>query len=130
MHALLRTLSRCLLLVMLATVFSPSFGWEAVQGMETHDDMGGMHEMHALHEAPVAHDDCDGCPGHEAPADCADTLHHCCPGHVLGHMPAGIGERFALALPESGKAVLDGQEHRFSSRIPEGLERPPRARSA
>jgi len=128
MHALLRTLSRWLLLVMLTTVLSPSFGWEAVQGMETHDDMGGMHAMHEA--APAVHDDCDGCPGHEAPADCADTLHHCCPGHVLGHLPAGIGESFSLALPDSGRATPHGLEQRFSSRIPEGLERPPRARTA
>lgn len=121
MRALSRFVSRCLLLVMLATVFSPSFGWEAVQSMAGHE-----HDLvltdHAAHEA----DDCGGCAGHDAGAG-GDTLHHCCPGHVLGHLPAGIGRGLALT-PVPGRDFLPADAvDRYVSRIPDGLERPPRS---
>jgi len=127
MHALLRLVSRYLLLVMLATVFSPSFGWEAVQGMEAHDDMAAMqvHDGGAL----AADEACSDCPGHEHDS-CPDTLHHCCPGHVLGHLPGSIADGLSLAVPSDGSAAVDAAKNRFSTRTPDGLERPPRASAA
>lgn len=137
MRALSRFVSRCLLLVMLATVFSPSFGWDAVQSMagHAHDEMSATDAEHAGHhpdaEQPVAvqlageDDDCGGCAGHDAAA-CGDTMHHCCPGHVLGHLPAGVGRSLAL-MPAPGRDFLPVDAvDRYASRIPDGLERPPR----
>ena len=46
MQALLRKISRIVLLVLLATVFSPSFGWEAAESMAAHD-----HASSAAHQA-------------------------------------------------------------------------------
>lgn len=139
MRALSRFVSRCLLLVMLATVFSPSFGWEAVQSMagHAHDGMPATDAEHAGHhpgaDQPVAvhhaaddADDCGGCAGHDSVA-CGDTMHHCCPGHVLGHLPGGVGQGLAL-MPAPGRDFLPvGAVDRYASRIPDGLERPPRS---
>ncbi len=122
MRAFARFVSRCLLFIMLATVFSPSFGWEAVDGMAAHEH-ATAHEMGMAHGD--AHD-CDDCPGHEA-ATGGDLDHHCCPGHVLGHFPGGLQAGLNFMLPQAGSVAVDGPARRFSSRIPEGLERPPRS---
>lgn len=126
-------IARCLLFVMLATVFSPGFGWEAAQGAEVHehlmaaDEHAGHHDMLAMDEltaADTAHD-CDGCGGHET-APCSDALHHCCPGYVLGHLPATLAGLPAFVPLAQGQLALGADADRFTSRIPEGLERPPR----
>lgn len=125
-----RLLSRILLLVMLATVFAPGFGWEALEGSTPHTevvvvslaaaetgDCHGHHQMAAdghqtTHEAP--------------PAAGGEVSHHCCPGHVLGHLPAGVSTTLVLASPQGDRLTVDRAARAFSSRIPEGLERPPR----
>ena len=117
MHALFRLISRWLLLVMLATVISPSFGWEAVPAMAEHEH-AAMLEMdeHAGHEMSAAADQTDtNC--------CADPLHQCCLGHQLGHPQ---GSSFALFMPPSTAAIAMLLSERFLTRVPEGLERPPR----
>lgn len=115
MHALLRKISRILLLVMLATVFSPSFGWEAAESAASHE--------HA--SAPAHGDDHHGAPATE-PAACADTHHHCCPGHQLGHLPGGIIDRLQPSLRKDGSGLSGHAASHFTSRVPEGLERPPK----
>lgn len=136
MYALRTSIARWLLAVMLATVFSPSFGWELVDGAVPHAHQASLAEAvgdHADHHGHLAatlpaHDHdapaADACPGC---GDCPDPQHSCCPGHVLGHLPASLHAQgvFVLALGDS--FALDGAARRFSSRIPEGLERPPRA---
>ena len=119
MHSL-RSIARIVLLVLLATVFSPTFGWETAAGMDAHD--------HSV-SAPEAHHDAgdDGCHGHDQPASGSDLEHHCCPGHVFGHLTGGLGAALQLPLSPGGKAAVDGTQQRFSSRIPDGLERPPKA---
>lgn len=131
MHALRRSLSRLLLLVMLATVFSPSFGWQAVQGMAAHDDGGAMHAVvaEAEHHAAAEAAACDTCPDHD-PLACGEARHHCCPGHVLGHLPGSLAGIFPLAVPDGSNPAVDGGSDRFSTRPPEGLERPPRFSAA
>ena len=128
---LTRLVSRLLIMIMLLTVFSPSFGWESAGGMAAHehpaalaDDHGhdGGHDHHG-HEAPG--DACPGCGDHAQPA-CDDGQHHCCPGHVLGHMPGGLTAGFSLPTPDGDNALVDARQGSFSSRIPDGLERPPR----
>ena len=128
MRSLFRPLARLLLAIMLATVLAPGFGWEAAGGAEAHDlsalvAMADAHDGHAMH---------DGHPSHQADAaaaDCQDVSHHCCPGHVLGHLSGCLNG--GLSLPQAAADVaVDGVDPRFSSRIPEGLERPPRAVAA
>ena len=129
MHSLLRLISRYLLLIMLATVFSPSFGWEAAQAMAEHDhavmvDDATVH--HAVHDdAPCAGDGCS----EQAGTPCAESQHHCCPGHQLGHLSCGIAAAPPLDLPLVAKMTRRELDSRFSTRVPEGLERPPRASS-
>lgn len=118
----MRVALRFLVMVMLLTVLSPKFGWESVSAAEAH-----------AHTAGLAHDEM---PGHQAHGDCHehdaamnDDMgdHHCCPGHVLGHLLGGVGT--TPGLPQAGKGPALPSDHavRFSSRTPEGLERPPRA---
>ena len=123
MHSLIRSLSRAMLFVMLVTVFAPSFGWEAASASAGHEEvMIAVQDAHMDHEM---HADCDGCDTHAA-APCDDLQHHCCPGHVLGHMSGGISSVSTPVLPMPHVFAVDGQPDRFSSRVPEGLERPPR----
>ena len=144
MSAFRTLIARWLLAVMLATVFSPSFGWELVDGAVPHahseqaavgDEHPADHHAHGVasasastHDATAAHagDDCAGCAD-MAVADCSDPQHHCCPGHVLGHLPASLRAVGVAVLALNDSFALDGAAARFSSRIPEGLERPPRA---
>ena len=130
MHRLLQKISRLMLLVILTTVFSPSFGWEAANSMVTHEQAGlAGHEIDAMNHHAAAAADRDGCPGHES-AGCAETQHHCCPGHQLGHLQGGIVDGLQLSLPASAASLSDTAISRFTSRVPEGLERPPRLLSA
>lgn len=126
MHSL-RSIARVVLLVLLATLFSPTFGWEAAAGMAAHghDASASAHEAH--HGDAAAHDVAggDSCHGHDQAAG-GDPEHHCCPGHIFGHLTGGLGAALQLPVLPAGKSVVDGTQQRFSSRIPEGLERPPR----
>ena len=126
MHSL-RSIARVLLLVLLATVFSPTFGWETTAGMSAHDHSTAAHEAH--HDAGGHHDVAgeDSCHGHDQAASGSDLEHHCCPGHVFGHLTGGLGAALLFPVTPGGKAAVDGTQQRFSSRIPDGLERPPKA---
>lgn len=115
-----RLLSRIILVVMLATVFSPSFGWEIVEGSLPHDDAAAMRLLAATDG------DCHGHANSDEGTVSSDLSHHCCPGHVLGHLLGGIGEAGSLALPQTAALPVARDSGPFSSRTPEGLERPPR----
>jgi hypothetical protein len=149
MQTLFRSLSRWMLLVMLTTVLAPGFGWEVAGGMlasaqaapaEAHGD----HHQHALpHDSqPMAQldehavgMDCaemglggtglGSCGGPDMPP-CDDLQHHCCPGHVLSHLSAALHAAPSFLLPISQNIAVDRSNRQFSSRVPEGLERPPR----
>ena len=111
-----RLFSRLLLLIMLATVFSPSFGWEMIEGSQSHDDSP------PLNLAQVDHADCHEHTLHDAPNG-GELNHHCCPGHVLGHLPATLSQSPVLTLPRGSTPPDTGDCAAFSSRPPEGLER-------
>ena len=122
MHRLFRLISRYLLLVMLAAAISPSFGWEAVPAMaeREHAMMAGMENHHAGHEMPA---EVSNTADQADAACCADVQHQCCLGHQLGHPQ---GNSVSLLLPPSPAAVAMATSERFLTRVPEGLERPPR----
>ena len=114
----LQLMVRFLLAVMLVTVLSPGFGWAAVEGSLPHE-----HAVHAHADAASVgvHDHCD------ADEPVADSAQHCCPGHVLGHLLAGLGGEISWLPKREAMRAVDRDNSRFSTRIPEGLERPPRA---
>lgn len=122
MHKLFRLISRYLLLVMLAAAISPSFGWEAVPAMaeREHAMMPGMENHHAGHEMPA---EISNTADQTDAACCADVQHQCCLGHQLGHLQ---GNSVSPLLPPSPAAVAMATSERFLTRVPEGLERPPR----
>lgn len=96
-----------------------------------HDD----HAAHAPQAADAGHEPAalQAFGSHHAAADgaadCQDSLHHCCPGHVLGHLSGCLNGDLKLPLLTAIFAV-DGMDARFSTRIPDGLERPPRPSAA
>ena len=102
----MRVVLRFLVMVMLLTVLSPKFGWESVSAAQAHVLAAGL-----------VHDEA---PGHEAQGDCHE---HDAP------MNDDTGDGTAPGLPQAGKSAVLPSDHavRFSSRTPEGLERPPRA---
>lgn len=126
-------ISRCLLAVWLVTVTSPSFAWDLVDGAQPHEhavmhELPDGHEEHEMHAEATHQDHGPCCPTqHEGQDDsCEDAHHHCCPGHVLGHLPAGLfSSGFAIpTLPDVTPST--SLSFTFLSRVPEGLERPPR----
>lgn len=143
MRRFFRLFSRYLLVVMLTTVFSPSFAGEAL-GIAAAGSEGHTH--HASHEdssvatttdlADLAALPCTDCPEHmdhdaALAADLAgcdrDVDHHCCPGHVLGHFAGVLVSGPALPAADNVGTTPAHSAQPFSSRSGDGLERPPRA---
>ncbi|MPN64124.1 hypothetical protein SDC9_211895 [bioreactor metagenome] len=129
-----RLLAHFLLLIVAASVLFPATlpralaqgVGEAVAMQESGHDhhAGAMAQLHASTDEA-----CDGCADHDqAPAPCDDVQHQCCPGHLSGY-PATSAVVALLAAP-AATPVVDRRPDGFPSRVPEGLERPPRAVSA
>lgn len=128
MTARLRLLtSRLLLVVMLLTFLSPSFGWQVVAGHDVLSHPPVPAEAgHAAHAHDADHDD-----HHQAPARCDGHDHedaHSMIGHVLSHMPA-LTLMAALPPPVPHQPVLQGAEPSLAipSFTPELPYRPPQA---
>lgn len=119
------------MLILSATFLAPGFGWQFAGGTMNDVQASAAHDMaeHGMHMRADAQDsghsmpcaDCDS--GNHGP--CGEMQHHCCPGHVLGHLASGLPV-IHIAQPTVSALAVDRDPSRFSSRIPEGLERPPR----
>lgn len=127
MRPFFRLISRYLLLLILASVLSPGFAGEIAREMAE----GAHQQNESVAMAVVDHDGChetSGAPDHGSqPSDagcCTDSLHHCCPGHQLGHLSA---LDFVALPPASPLLVGMAVSEAFLTRVPEGLERPPRS---
>lgn len=125
--------SRLLALVLALTVLAPGFGWEVVgyAGAETLHAVDAMPPEHSGHDHAANFDEhlahaAASAAECGAPEECAAQHHHCCPGHMLGHLPVYLSA--ALRLPLANLAQVPSPEYgaRFSSRVPQGLERPPK----
>lgn len=120
-----------LMLILTATFLAPGFGWQFAGGTMKDAQASAVHDMaeHGMHMHADAQDaghgmscvDCDS-DDHEP---CGDLQHRCCPGHVLGHLASGL-PAIHIVQPIVSALAVDRDPSRFSSRIPEGLERPPR----
>ncbi len=145
MHALKALLSRCLLAVMLATVLSPTYAWASLEGMAPHAHHAAAEAGHEAHHAADAVAGHEGCGGHEMAAHAVgghgdvaagsqlpeqattDVSDHCCPGHIFGHLFGALNGALLPDLSSAADAALVIASSTFSSRTPEGLERPPRS---
>lgn len=112
MHRLRSLLSTLLTVVMLLTLISPGFGWEAAAP--------GDRAVHASGtEGPCD----DGAGG----ADAHHHDHHGCAGHQFSHTPAQLSSvPDWLPAPVFSRAARDAAAG-FRSYIPPGLDRPPSA---
>ena len=116
MRKLRHLAARLTLFVFLATVFSPSFGWDMVSGEMDHDHI-------VLYVADVDHTDHG--PAH--PGEAPDSHHgeHDRAGHVLGHMPATIGVLDYVAPTPAGRCWFPADLPIVLPDIPEDFLRPP-----
>ena len=115
----LRKIVYLMLAILLATVLSPSFAWEATAGNAAHGD-GAV----AIDASGNAYDHDNQAGGHHRDEDTHD--HHGCPGHSLGHLPGHLGEAFDFAMPDPDRDVFPESRASFPSLFPDRLDRPPR----
>lgn len=120
MRRALRKIAAFLTAVLLATVLTPSFGWEASAGAEAHDQDTALYGGSCgAHDQQTPQGDCgNGESDH----------HHGCAAHMLGHLVADLGPVTVFTLPESGSGRLAGPLDAVLAGFPEILYRPPLAR--
>ena len=130
MRHLFASFSRLLAIVLALTVLAPGFGWQSAGGLVGEAQAASAENAHAMLHGGEA--DCADCAEHAAHAgdDCGERHHHCCPGHILGHLPGQVAGNLMLPLPARDDLAVDRNNRRFSSRFPDGLERPPRVAGA
>ncbi len=115
MHRAQRKITYLLLAVLLATVLSPSFGWEASVGQNAHDESNV-----ALDHAAGTHDrhGDDQCGG--------DSLHdHGCAGHMFGHLVAYLDDVAVFTSPDLDSGVPSEPDAAVVPGFSERLDRPP-----
>jgi len=118
MRRALRSIARLLVAILLATVLSPSFAWEATAGESAHE-----HDIVALDGSSDAHDQDGDAANHRGDED--SHHHHGCAGHSLGHLPVNISEAFAFAMPDPDRGGFPESPADFTSPFPDRLDRPP-----
>lgn len=120
MRRALRTIARLLVAILLATVLSPSFAWEATAGQSA-----GGHEIVAPDGGGDAREQDSHAGSHHGDED--SHHHHDCVGHAFGHLPGFVGEAFAFAMPDPDRGGFPESPTGFSSPFPDRLDRPPLA---
>lgn len=114
-----RSIAHLLAAILLMTVLSPSFAWEAAAGKSAHGDdtiaIDGNRDARG-------HDSQAG--NHHRDEDTHD--HHGCPGHLLGHLPGHLGEAFDFAMLDPDRDGFPESRTGFPSPFPDRLDRPPR----
>ena len=120
MRRALRSIARLLISILLATVLSPSFAWEATAGQPAHE-----HEIVAPDGSSNAHDQDDETGSHHGDED--SHHHHGCAGHSLGHLPGYLDEASAFAMPDPDRGGFADPAADFHSPFPDRLDRPPLA---
>ena len=120
MRRALRSIAHLLVAVLLMTVLSPFFAWEATAGNSAHGD----------HTLAIAGS--DDALGHEMQAgghhlDEDTHHHHGCAGHLFGHLPGNLSEAFAFAMLDPDRDGFPESRAGFPSPFPDRLDRPPLA---
>lgn len=116
----LRKIACFMLAILLATVLSPSFAWEATAGQSAHG-----HDIAAPDGIGGAHEQISDTPSHQGNED--SHHHHGCAGHSFGHLPGHLGEAFAVAMLDPDRDVFPESPAGFTSPFPDRLDRPPLA---
>jgi hypothetical protein len=122
MRRALRSIAHLLVALLLATVLSPSFAWEAIAGQAAHG-----HDIVVLDGSDDVHDQDNHASSHNDDED--SHHHHGCAGHFLGHLPAHVGEAFVVAMLDPARDGFPEPAADFSSPFPDRLDRPPLARA-
>lgn len=117
----MRSISQILVAILLATVLSPSFAWEATAGDSAH---GGV--IVTPDGGGGAHDQDGDAASHHSEED-THHHHHGCAGHSFGHLPGHLGEALAFAMPDLRRDSFPESSADFTSPFPERLDRPPLA---
>ena len=120
MRRALRSIARLLIAILLATVLSPSFAWEATAGQAAHE-----HEIAVPDGIGDAHEQVNDKASHHGDED--SHHQHGCAGHSLGDLPGYLGEASDFALPDPDRDVFPESPAGFPSPFPDRLDRPPLA---
>ncbi len=120
MHRASRSIAHFLVAILLATVLSPSFAWEATAGQSVHG-----HDTVVLDQSDDAHDQDRRTGSHQGDED--SHHHHGCAGHLLGHLPVQTTEAFTFAMLDPDRGGFPESPAGFSSLFPARLYRPPLA---
>lgn len=120
MRRALRSIAQLLVAVLLMTVLSPSFAWEAAAGNSAHGD-----DTVAVDGSVAAGDHHGQADGHHRDED-THHHHHGCAGHLLGHLPGHLSEAFDFALLDSDRDSFPQSPADFPFPFPDRLDRPPR----
>lgn len=118
MRRALRHIAALLLAVLLATVLTPSFGWEASAGQGAHG-----HDIVALDDAGDTQYGHDG----DHRSDENSHHHHGCAGHMFSHLMAHLGGVAALTPPDLDSGVPSEPSAAVPQGFLERLDRPPLA---
>lgn len=116
MRRLARKIATLLVAVLLATVLTPSFGWEA-SGQDSHD------------QSTMAITDTCGVQDHHDDKQCEnDNLHHHgCAGHMFSHLVAHFSDAAIFIPPELISGFIPGLDAADLPGFSERLDRPPLA---
>jgi hypothetical protein len=119
MRSLRHLVARLTLVVFLATVFSPGFGWDMVSGGMDHDHI-------VLYVDHVDHAD----HGPLQPGEVPDSHHgeHDRAGHVLGHLPATTGVLDRVVVAPTDRGWFPDDLPIVLPDVPEDFLRPPDGR--
>lgn len=140
MTSLVRLLSRVLLLVLCASVLLPAVAgsgqaWALpvtqaapLAGMDG-DDLPPCHHQSVAIGEQHKHSHHASSP-ETAPSPANGLEHQCCLGHQVSVMPELRAEPLGVAWRVLPASALPAYARNFSSYIPLGLERPPRAMTA
>jgi hypothetical protein len=120
MRRALRSISQLLVAILLMTVLSPSFAWEATADDYAHGDV-----VVAPDGGGSAHEQDSDAASHHSDED-SHHHHHGCTGHSLGHLPGHLGEALAFALPDLHRDSFPESSADFTSPFLDRLDRPPR----
>ena len=117
MRRLARKIATLLVAMLLATILTPSFGWEASSGQDSHD------------QSMAAMADPCGTQDHHCDRQCdnENLHHHGCASHMFSHLVAHFSDAAVFIPPELISGFIPGIDAADLPGFSERLDRPPLA---